>query len=42
MIINIEHINKTIFPPNPTLDKILVTLLSGIFEVLMYPIPNAQ
>jgi len=37
-----DNINKTIFPPNPTLDKTLTTLFSCIFKGLMYCIPNAQ
>ena len=40
--INIQHINRTMFPPNPTLDKTLTTLFSCMFEGLIHDIPNTQ
>lgn len=40
--INIQHINRTMFPPNPTLDKTLTTLFSCMFEGLIHDIPTTQ
>lgn len=41
-IVNIESISSTIFPPNPTLDNVLIILLSDILKALIYPTPNNQ
>ena len=30
------------FPPNPTLDTILMILFSAILKGLIYPMPNSQ
>lgn len=42
IIINIENINKTIFPPKPTFDKILIILSFGVLKDLIHPMPNTQ